>query len=236
MFCLPGALGHTLYQFHFWRPGDWVVKVSHLSVSCPRDKTTLDTRAQGSALVGNNTLYKLAHTAAGRIKHCLYNPGRGQLGAHAPCLFAYTDSNLHTCAVINRRLVYNSFSEFCESFWWIIEPEGDPGEPQHSLHRTLKPLLWDLYSWDLFYSFHCRTSTPRYTGSVSFLERAMGFGGCGFTLWFHGTDVGAWGSHRFSLICPLLQKGTISALSTTIGFGKHIRKCMWKHLENCMEF
>lgn len=43
--------------------------------------------------------------------------------------FAFADFHLYPFAIENGSLGYNSFSEFCESFYWVIQSECALGNP-----------------------------------------------------------------------------------------------------------
>lgn len=135
-----GALGHVL---SVWPLEGLEAKVSHIGGQpYLHDWSPIKPWTPGFqwvSLVGNIP-WVVSHIIFRNIKCCPHDStGRGQLKAcagvswtlpHAPFP---TDFNLYSFSEISCNHEYNSFSEFCESFWQIIEP--DWGTPNSGLEN-----------------------------------------------------------------------------------------------------
>lgn len=157
-FCLPGTLGHTkslltiwfelwVMQYEFAR--GWRNKISHVGAPCLHDQSpikSLDLKSwrnfhgwQYSICVATHISWEdevLWHDSTER-RHleactCLTWPL-----PYAP--FSFADFIQFPFTIIKHSYEYISFSELCESSWWIMEPKGGLRDPLNA--QCLKAFL-----------------------------------------------------------------------------------------------
>ena len=153
MWFIVGSIGlHSIR----WPLEGHITEVSHMgSKPCTHDQHPVETLDIKEILVGN-TSWMSSGITAGRIMCCPDDPTRkGQLEEctwslldSALCAFFLCWFNPYPFTVINHSPEYNSFSEFCEFFSQIIEPEGDLGPRVHLSNKVWISALGRDHPWN----------------------------------------------------------------------------------------
>lgn len=146
LYQLPGKL-IFMWMFVFYLKGTcvwfevWITEVSHMGTTCDWSPMKTQTSWLRWASLVDITSHVLSYIIIGRIlfapvqlyrevtpgSSCTINPA-----LYHYVLYPFADFDLYSILVMNCTRIMTA-SQSCESFWGIIEPEGNLGDPLQNL-------------------------------------------------------------------------------------------------------